>query len=196
MGSFSNKQCEKIPHDLLVFQRQSSRINPEHRILLGFSFLEGFSKSQDGQLPTQQSVQQILPSLIPCKIIFSHCISIFLNLSLIVVLISAIARALRVRTKTVLVLPKAIKDFLIRQLKPLLVTYYSLQKAIQYQNDLKIAKRSNLEFKKNQASSARNRKNRNNLNSKTKNPASQNQNTLNFGENTCKQLNIVSCFQA
>ena len=109
------------------FQRQSSRINPEHRILLGFNFLEGFSKSQDGQLPTQQPVQQILPSLIPCKITFSHCISIFLNLSLIVVLISAIARALRVRTKTVLVLPKAIKDFLIRQLKPLLVTYYSLQ---------------------------------------------------------------------
>ena len=82
------------------------------------------------------------------------------------------------------------------QLKPLIVTYYSLYKAIQYQGDLKIEKRSNLEFKKNQASSARNRKNRNNLNSKTKNPASQNQNTLNFGENTCKQLNIVSCFQA
>ena len=106
MGSFSNKQCEKIPHDLLDFYRQSSRINPEQRILLGFSFLEGFSKSQDGQLPTQQSVQQMLT--------FSHCFSIFLNLSLIVVLISAIARALCVRTKTVLVLPKAIKDFLIR----------------------------------------------------------------------------------
>ena len=137
----------------------------------------------------------MLPSLIPCKITFSHCISIFLNLSLIVVLISAIARALCVRTKTVLVLPEAIKDldFLIRQLKPLLVTYYSLQKAIQYQSDLKIAKRTNLKYKKNQASSVRNR---NNLNSKTKNPASQSQNTLNFGENTCKQLNIVSCFQA
>ena len=62
-----------------------------------------------------------------------------------------------------------------------------------YQSDLKIEKRSNLEYKKNQASSARNR---NNLNLKTKNPASQNQNTLNFIENTCKQLNIVSWFQA
>ena len=156
-------------------------------------FQKGFPSLKTDKLPTQKSVQQILPSLIPCKITFSHCISIFLNLSLIVVLISAIARALRVRTKTVLVLPKAIKDFLIRQLKPLLVTYYSLQKAIQYQSDLKIAKRSNLEFQKNQASSVRNR---NNLNSKTKNSASQNQNTLNFGENICKQLNIVSCFQA
>ena len=156
-------------------------------------FQKGFPSLKTDKLPIQKSVQQILLSLIPCKMTFSHCISIFLNLSLIVVLISAIARALCVRTKTVFVLPKAIKDFLIRQLKPLLVTYYSLQKAIQYQNDLKIAKRTNLEYKKNQASSVRNR---NNINKKTKNPASQSQNTLNFGENTCKQLNIVSCFQA
>ena len=115
-------------------------------------FQKGFPSLKTDKLPTQKSVQQILPSLIPCKITFSHCISIFLNLSLIVVLISAIARALCVRTKTVLVLPKAIKDFLIRQLKPLLVTYYSLQKAIQYQSDLRRGQRSNLENEKNQAS--------------------------------------------